>query len=393
MIHDVCIVGAGPGGLFIAKSLSEDGIYPLVLEKNKHVIDSICGELTDENTLKMLELSKDSEIVSNKFHKTEVINLDSKVKMEIPEKIIKENYLLDSALLKTHLKEIAESNGAVFKFKNKVINVIKSDGFITGVNTINKCYRSNITVGADGSTSIVAQKGGFDLTDFKATPSVRFKFKNCKGLDPECAYFYLGRNIGLGYLWLYPRSETEANVGIASINSKNMIIVLKNFIRNKPELKGAKIIDKSGDTGPYGGLLPGFAANGVLLVGNSAGQVSNLTGGGVGTTLIGAKMASEIIIKSIKLQNYSEVYLKKYEENYRKSDVGMRVQNTAKYLSKIIKFSEKTDLFIYIDEILKGVDPDFINKIVGGRISKIMLLKTLLSHPLLILRIFKNYYF
>jgi len=385
MIHDVCIVGAGLGGLFAAKSLSENGIRPLVLERNKNVTDSICGELTNENTLKILEIPKDSEIISNKLHRTEVISLDSGKKMEIPENVMKENYLLDSSLLKEYLKEIAESNRTTFKFKSNVVNVTKSDIFITGVKTVKENYKSNITVGSDGSRSIIAQKGGFDLNNFKDLPAVRFKLKNCKGLDSDCVYFYLGRNIGLGYLWLYPRSRTEANVGIGSINSKDMISILTNFIKNKPELRQARIVDKNGDTIPYSGLLPNFVGNGALLIGDAAGQVSNLVGGGVETTMVGAKMASQAITKSIKLQNYSAEHLKMYEDNYRNSYAGINVQKTAKYLSKIIELSKKTDLFVYIEEILESIEPDFINEIVGGNFSKIMLIKELLKHPLLIM--------
>jgi len=136
MNHGVCIVGAGLGGLFLAKSLSENDVHSLVLERNKNVTDSICGELTDENTLKILEISKDSEIVSNRLHRTKVISLDSGKKMEVQAKVIGEQYLLDSSLLKEYLKEIAESNGTTFKFKTNVVNVAKSDVFITGVKTV-----------------------------------------------------------------------------------------------------------------------------------------------------------------------------------------------------------------------------------------------------------------
>ncbi len=384
MIHDICIVGAGLGGLFAAKELSENGIRPLVLERNKNVTDAACGELVGGDTLKILEISKDSEIVSNKIHRGEFISLDSGKKMEFPEKLIREFYLLDSSLLKEHLKEVAESNGATFKFKSNVVNVIKSKGSIRGVKTVKNDYKSNITVGTDGSRSIISKKGGFDFDNLKDLPAVRFKLKNCKGVDSDCMCFYLGRKIGIGYLWLYPRSRTEANLGISSINSRNMVNILTDFIKNKPELRHSRIVNSSGDTVSYSGLIPRFVGNGVLLVGESAGQVSNLVGGGVETTLIGAKMASQVIIKAVESHKYSEEYLKEYEENYRNSDTGIDVQNTAKYLSKIIEFSKKTDLFVYIEEIIESVEPNFIGDIVRGKFSRIMILKELLKHPLLI---------
>jgi len=194
----------------------------------------------------------------------------------------------------------------------------------------------------------------------------------------------LGRNIGLGYLWLYPRSGTEANVGVGSIDSKDVVSILTNFIKNKPELRHAKIVDKNGDTIPYSGLLPNFVDNGALLIGDAAGQVSNLVGGGVETTLVGAKMASQTITESVKLQNYSAEHLKIYEDNYRNSYAGINVQKTAKYLSKIIELSKKKDLFVYIEEILEDIEPDFINEIVGGNFPKVMFIKELLKHPLLL---------
>jgi len=369
MVHDACIVGSGPGGLLLAKKLAENGMQPLVLEKNKNVTDAFCGELTVKNTLKILGLSKNSEIISNRINRVEIINLDNKIKMEINRRGKDEGLLLDSSLLKKYLKETAESNGAVFKFKVNVTNVIKSRGFVAGVRTGGKIYDSNITVGADGSMSIIARKAGFDLSGFKALPSFRFKFKKCKDLDTNCTYFYLGRDIGLGYMWLYPRSETEANVGIGSINSKNMLAIFNRFIKSRHELRGAKITDKNGDNIPYSGLLPRFS------------------------TLLGAKMASETILNAVRQGDYSEATLEMYEDKYRKNDNARQIQKTAGYLSKIIRFSKKTDVFDYVDEILQTIDADFIDKIISGKFSKTKLMKTLLKNPTLILRIFKDYYF
>lgn len=392
MSYDASIVGAGPGGLYIARALSEKGIRTLVLEKNKDT-KAVCGELTNKHTLDVLGLTTNSEIVSNTLRRTEIVildgNLDAKATMEVPGKVTGETYLLDSDLLKKYLKEGAESNGAVFEFGTHVTDVTKTGGFISGLRTPDRTFESDVTVGSDGSTSIVAKKAGFDVTGFKGSPTVKYKLNNCKGLDPETAYFFLSEKIGLGYLWLYPRSETEANVGIGSFKPNAMVSILGNFIRKKPELQGAKIYYRGGDIVPCSGLLPKFTGNGILLVGDAAGQVSNLIGGGVSTTLDGAKMASETMLRAVESRDFSEAFLRKYEENYRNSDVGKHVQRTAKDLSTIIKFSEKKNIFNLLDMIVQHGDPEIVYAFVGGDYSKTTLVKAALRHPLLTLSILK----
>lgn len=397
MPNEVCVVGAGPGGLFVAKSLSEKGIRPLILEKNTNLSEVVCGELIGRYALEMLGVSKSSEMVDNEFQRTEIVSLDSNVKMEIGKKIIGEHYLLKSDLMKELLKESAESNGAAFKPNTEVIDVIRSNGSIVGVKTRQNSCKCNITVGADGSNSTIARKSGLYVSGFKTVPSMRIKLKNCKDLDPKCAYFYLSRDIGLGYLWLYPRGETEANVGIGSITSRNMIAVLNNFIKKRAELKTAKVVMRGAGTVPYSGLLPRFTGDGVLLVGDSAGQVSNLVGGGMATTFRAAEISVETIIHAIESCEYSEEILGTYEKGYRDSPYGLCVQNTARYLSTIIDFSEKEDLFAFLDKVLEYMRPDMLYKVVKGeQFANVMLLRMLLGRPrvlLLILKMIKSHDF
>ncbi len=392
MVFDVCIVGTGPGGLQSAALLSEKGIRPLVLDNRKRVTDSFCGELVGEKVLELAKIPKNSEFVSNKIIGARVINLDTGCSIDLPEKTTGDAYLLDENKFQTYLKDVAESNGAEFRFAERAESVIKRDGFVTGVRTAKASYDTPVTVGADGARSIVASTAQFPLEGFKAMPSFRFKLENCKGLDANCAHFYLSRKIGLGYLWLYPRSETECNVGIGSPFPNQMGLFLRKFVEEKAEFSSAKIIDRNGDRIPYTGLLPRFVDNGVVLVGNSAGQVSNLLGGGVEPTLTGATMASPVVMAALESQDYSAHQLASYEKGYRSSSTGKKVQATAKYLSKIIKFSQKRDVFSYLDDIFSIVDADKITKTVYGDFSVLFVLSLMVKHPGFVLRLLKDYY-
>lgn len=392
MAFDVCIAGTGPGGLRSAALLSEKGVRPIVLEKDKKVTDSICGELVGEKLFSLAKISENSEIIANRLNRARIINLDSGQSLDIPEKITGKLYLLDEDKFQTHLKDVAESNGAVFKFAEKAESVIKKDGFVTGVKTAKDTYNAPITVGADGACSKVASTAQFPISHLKSLPTFRCKLKGCKGLDANCIYFYLSKKIGLGYLWLYPRSESECNVGIGSIAPNKMGIIVRKFINDKAELSSAKIFNRNADRIPYTGLIPRFVDNGIVLVGNSAGQVSNLLGGGVETTLLGATMASPVVVNALELHNYSRHQLYDYEKEYRRSSMGKKVQSTARYLSNIIRLSEKSDVFDYVDEIFSIVDADKITKTVSGGFSFLFVLSLMVKHPGFVLKILRDYY-
>ncbi len=389
---DVSIVGTGPGGLHSAGLLSERGIEPLVLERDRKVTDSICGELVCEPVMRSAGISRDSDIVANEISNTRVINRDTGREIEIPQKSAGKAFLLDENRFQTYLKEIAESNGAMFRFREKVISVLKNDGYVTGVRTTKGTYESSLTVGADGACSQIAETAGFPLSEFNALPSFRYKLEGCKDLDPDVAEFHLSKKIGLGYLWMYPRSKTECNVGIGSVRPSQMGTILKRFISEREALEDARIYDKNGAKIPYSGLLSRFTGNGVVLVGNSAGQVSSLMGGGVGTTLTGAESSVPVLIDSLESEDFSRSQLGRYEDNYRSSWAGRRVQSTARYLSKLRKFSEKNDAFSYVDEVLKIVDKERITETLSGNFSFSYLISLLLKHPIFVFKVLKGYY-
>ncbi|MGM0510954.1 MAG: NAD(P)/FAD-dependent oxidoreductase [Thermoplasmatota archaeon] len=393
MTYDVCIVGAGPGGLHSAGLLSKEGIKPLVIERNKEETDSICGEMVGKIVLDKVGISEDSDIVCNRVPDARLVNRDTGREIEIPGRISGGGgFLLNEDRFKTYLKDIAISNGTEFKFEEKATSVIKNDGHVTGVRTNKNTYKTPLTVGADGSYSKIAKSAGFPLSDHAAYPSFRYKLKNCKDLDPDMAEFHFSENIGLGYLWLYPRSQTECNVGIGSLQPGNMGVFMKRFISERKELQNAKIIDKNGGKIPYAGLTPKFTDNGVVLVGNSAGQVSNLSGGGVMTTLTGAETSAPVLIDAIESEDFSYQKLSRYEERYKSSRAGNNVESTASYLSRIIDFSEKNDPFSYVDEIMKIVDEEKITETVNGNFSFSFLFSLFLKHPRFVFSILKGYY-
>ena len=68
--RDVCIIGAGPGGIVTALFLAKKGIPSTIIEKTKFPRDKICGDAFSGKVswvLRKLDLKFEQEVVSQKF--------------------------------------------------------------------------------------------------------------------------------------------------------------------------------------------------------------------------------------------------------------------------------------------------------------------------------------
>jgi hypothetical protein len=87
-----------------------------------------------------------------------------------------------------------------------------------------------------------------------------------------------------GYLWYFPRTPTEINVGLGfQMTEEPMQLVedLKRDLRSRPEFEGAEVTDKLGAALPTRRPYDSAVAPGYVAVGDAAGHVNPTTGGGI----------------------------------------------------------------------------------------------------------------
>jgi digeranylgeranylglycerophospholipid reductase len=288
--------------------------------------------------------------------------------------------------IKKSLIRNALSNGAEVRFKTRVDSVIKEKSKVTGVKVKNQKIKGKVVIGADGSSSIIAKTAGFDLSSYKTLPSFRFKYKNAKIQNPDEALFLIGRDIGLGYLWAYPQSKTKTNVGIGAIGNKNMTKFFNNYVSGMNELKNAKVYARGGDTIPYSGVLPTIAKGGVALVGDAAGQVDPLVGGGVRPSVNAADFLAPYVINSMENHNY----LLNYDKDYHSSKDCKIINRAATTISRLERAHKKTDLFALLAEIQKTIPSKILKKASMGELSKADIASYALRNPMLALKILRT---
>ncbi len=378
MAHDVVVVGTGPAGLMTAERSAALGLKTLVLEKRSKVTDSLMGELVTEKALRMLRVRPDSEYVGNKFTAIVGESLDTGSRIVVDRSLLGNSYLFDESKCKQLMMDRAVSHAAEFRCKSRVVSVLKDGDRVIGVryNDGEKAI-AGLTVGADGSHSRVSATAGFVHPKWLLSYGYRFKLTGCRGLDANTAYFFVGKDVGLGYLWLYPRSETETNLGIGRVPSSRdvweglppMKDVLRKFMANHPETKDAKIAAVNGGVVPCAGIIPRFTDAGVALCGNAAGQVSSIVGGGVTTCL----HAGAILAKNAKCMtdegDYSEESVQRYEKEYRKTRIAHNIQNTGRGMWAVSRFSMLNDPIAAAEVVLGQLDAKTLNELIQGHAS------------------------
>lgn len=375
MVYDVIVAGTGPAGLMTAERTSKYGLKTLVLEKRGAVIDSLMGELVTDKALNFLRVKPDSEFIGNKFTSIIGESLDTGSNIVVDRTLLGNSYLFDEDKCQELMRDRALSNGAEFRYKSRVKSVIKEGKSVVGVKyNQDEEARANLTVGADGSFSRVSETGGFTHPKWLLSYGYRFKLTNCKNVDPNVAFFYVGKNVGLGYLWLYPRSETEVNLGIGRVPSTKtnweklppMRDVLRNYMKTHPETQNAKIESVNAGVVPCSGIIPRFTDDGVALCGNSAGQVSSIVGGGVTTCFHAGQVLAKHAKRMVDSGDFSKKSVQLYEKEYRKSKLASNITNTGKGMIAISKYAMFNDPIAAAEIVLGQLDADTLNKLIQG---------------------------
>lgn len=375
MTHDVIIAGTGPAGLMAAEQSAKHGLKTLVLEKRARVVDSLMGELVTDKALNFLRVKPDSEYIGNKYSSIVGESLDTGSNIVVDRTLLGNSYLFDEDKCQELMRDRALSDGAEFRYKSRVGSVIKEDKSVVGVKyNQSEEARATLTVGADGAFSRVSETAGFTHPKWLLSYGYRFKLENCKNVDPDVAYFYVGKDVGLGYLWLYPRSETEVNLGIGRVPSSkenwhklpHMQDVLKKYMKTHPETENAKIASVNGGVVPCAGIIPKFTDNGVALCGNSAGQVSSIVGGGVTTCFHAGTVLARHAKRMIDSDDVSKKSVGLYEKEYRKTKLASNITNTGKGMYAVSKYAMFNDPIAAAEIVLDQLDARTLNELIQG---------------------------
>jgi flavin-dependent dehydrogenase len=275
------------------------------------------------------------------------------------------------ALIQQH----AIDEGADFK-QARVKSTIIEDGKVVGVqarlNGKDEQIRAKVVVGADGVTSVVARELRPDkhLDGHKAI-ALRAYVTDIEEF-PNQVEFYLYKGILPGYAWIFPNGEGTANLGLGMRLDKfrdqekdleDMVDIFLEMPAIKKRLKrGGELNDTAVWQLNFGSQNMKRAYDGAVLVGDAAGLINPLTGGGIHNGLQSAKLAADAIHQAFLSNDFSYNSFEAYDSGIYEQ---MRGNMRKSYLIQrsLLHFPTWVDLLIRLGGSNGTVAQIFVDKL------------------------------
>jgi digeranylgeranylglycerophospholipid reductase len=320
---DIVVVGGGPCGSYAAYTAAKLGAEVLVCEEHEEIgMPKHCAGHLNVSSLERLRIRVPPAAIENEIRGAVFCSPSGKqfvLRCRAPV-----TYVVDRGLFDKHLAELAVKAGVKYRFKSGVKSLILDSGVVKGVALKGEeRVEANVVIDAEGCSSKLLKKTGLDgLEGSMMVKGVQAEVDCVEDVEEDMVEVYFGRNVAPGFFaWIIPRKDGSAKVGLAT-ESGDPRKYLQRFMEKHPvvseKLKRSRTTYSSFHPIPLAGPIPKTYSDGFLVVGDTASQVKPTTGGGVIFGLTCAREAGEVAYEAVKMQDFSEAFLSRYQSRWRK---------------------------------------------------------------------------
>ncbi len=327
--YDVVVVGAGPAGSMTAKWAAKGGARVLMVEKRQEIGSPVrCGEGISRSWLDSVGITLDAKSVARQVKGAKIVAPNGS-SFYLSEKMAgnEVGIVIDRVFFDKLLARDAVKAGSDLMLKTSAIKLLKTGDKVTGVKIKSwgetKDIKCGCVVGADGYESQVGRWAGINtsLAPRDITSCFQYRLTNINHEADYCE-FVLGSKAPGGYIWIFPKNEDTANVGIGMQLTKlkdpaDVKKYLDKYIQNDPRLKKGRPLELVSGAVSICAPIDKAIGSGILLVGDAARQIDPITGGGISNSCKAAKVAGEVLARATREKDFSERSLQRYEKGWR----------------------------------------------------------------------------
>lgn len=301
--------------------------------------------------------------------------------------------VLDVRAMYQHLAFMAAGAGAKIMVKSNVINVVKEDGRITGVKASTPkgdlTVQSTLVIDASGFSASVARRAGAAGEWKRYGVGAEYECY-CDDIDSTTWVLMVGQQYSdAGYAWIFPLSKNRVRIGVGigrPESNAEPLEKLHDILERR--LKPLDSIGKIQPVELHYGFIPNEGvrqdsiADGLLMVGDSAGQSNPLVLEGIRYAIEFGRLAGDVGARSLS-RNATRESLLDYEKTW-KAKVESKIQSALKVQTRWLGLTdEQWDKEI---EILRDMTVDEFLDFIKADFTAGKMMKLALHHPKLAAR-------
>jgi flavin-dependent dehydrogenase len=273
---DLLIIGGGFAGLAAARAAAARGASVLVAESKRDI-----GARLHTTGILVKEAHDLLPVPAELARKVEKVRLYGPSRRHVDLRAPGGYFLTtDTKGVLRHMADAARAAGAQIRVKARFEGGEAVGGGVVA-RVGGETVRARWLIGADGARSRVAEAFGLGRNTRMLTGLER-EYPLPADLDPDYLYCFLDSRAAPGYLaWAAP-APGFLQVGLAVAHGRRpRLQPFTDEAESRFGLARDHVLERRAGVIPCGGLVAPWAKGRVLLVGDAAGMVSPLTGGGI----------------------------------------------------------------------------------------------------------------